>query len=197
MEFNEMQIIWNNQNEEKLFAINETAMYDKIKRKGKSITRKVNFVEWMMIAMNTILAIFLAVDAIQDNEQAYFYILPVMYFAYSVIGLFRRLKRQKGDVRFEPTLVGELDKAIWQINYLIKESQSMMIWYLMPLMLVAMGTLLIKSKSITIFTLIILLVIPLSYIGGKWEVNKFYKPKKKELEAFRDLLLAPEPKNKD
>ena len=42
MEFEEMQILWNSQNNEKLYAINEDALYAQIKRKGQSIDRKLS-----------------------------------------------------------------------------------------------------------------------------------------------------------
>ena len=32
-------------------------------------------------------------------------------------------------------------------------------------------------------------VLPLTYFGGRWEVQKFYMPKKRELEALRETLL--------
>ncbi|KAA3664421.1 MAG: hypothetical protein DWQ04_05785 [Chloroflexi bacterium] len=192
MEFEDMQIIWNNQNEEKLYAINEAALHNQIRRKGKSITRKLDFVEMMMIFINLIASIFLGIDAVQDNQPLYAYILPGMYFVYALIGLARRLLRQQEEVHFESTLVGELDKALWQINYLIKQSRSMMVWYLLPLMLVAAITILINSGMGWTIGLIVIIV-PLAYFGGNWKVNKFYLPKKRSLESLRETLLTPEP----
>ena len=191
MEFKEMQIIWDNQNEEKLFAINEAAMYEQIKRKGKSITRKLDFVEMLMIGLNIVVGIALVADAINDNETGIAYILPVMYLAYAVIGLIRRLRRQKEAIQFEPTLVGELDKAISQIDYLIKEERSMIIWYLIPLVFVALVTLIIQSGRVTLLILAVLLALPVGYYGGKWEINKIYMPKKTRIRvSTRDVACT-------
>ena len=88
MEYEEMQIIWNNQNNEKLYAINENALYSQIKRKGQSIDRKLTIFEEMMIAVNLIVGIVLIVDAIRGNELAVQYILPAMYLVYFVMQSF-------------------------------------------------------------------------------------------------------------
>jgi len=118
MEFEDMQIIWNNQNQEKLYAINEAALHTQIKRKGKSISRNLDIVEMMMI------------------------------------------------------------------------------WYLLPLMLVA-GLISAFNSNLLWAIGLIGVVAPLACFGGRWEINKFYLPKKHSLASLHEKLLAPEPLGKD
>ena len=174
MEFKDMQIIWNNENQEKLYAIDEAALHDQIKRKGQSITRKLDFVEILMMGINLVVAILLIVDGIRDNDPAFAYILPLMYLGYAILGLVLRLRRQqKEDVTFAPTLIGELEKALWQINYLINQSRSMTVWYLLPLIIVAIITVFLNSGLVWALGLLVV-VVPLAYFGSIWEINKFY-----------------------
>ncbi|MEZ4737361.1 MAG: hypothetical protein R3E79_60565 [Caldilineaceae bacterium] len=56
-----MKVIWDSQNEEKLYAINEDALYAQIKRKGKAVNRSLQRFEMVMIGVNVLVAIALIV----------------------------------------------------------------------------------------------------------------------------------------
>ncbi|MCO5188479.1 MAG: SoxR reducing system RseC family protein [Anaerolineae bacterium] len=88
-------------------------------------------------------------------------------------------------------MVGDLDKAIWQIDYLIRQTRAMLIWYLIPLLVFIILVLGWGNGSLWA-ALLALVVIPLAYFGGRWEVNKFYLPKKRSLESLRATLLEAE-----
>jgi len=192
MEFEDMQVIWNSQDEEKLYAINEAALFEQIKHKGRSVDRKLAFVEIMMVAVNLGVGIMLVFDAVRDNEQAYQYVLPVMYLAYAVFAVVRRLRRRQDEVHFAPTMLGELDKAIWRVDYLIRQGRTLVLWYLLPLVLVAAATMALNAKPFWALGLLLFLI-PFGYFGGRWEVDKFYVPQKRSLTALRDTLVASEP----
>jgi hypothetical protein len=193
MEFKDMQAIWDEQNEETLYAINEAALHEQIKQKSKSAERKLDFFEWVMIGVNFIVAIILTIDAVIDGEALYYFMLPATYLGFSVVGLVRRLLRQKEEVQFDQTMLGELDKAIWQLSYLIEQGRKIIVWYLLPLMIVASLVMVLNSKPWWALGMIVVLL-PLSYFGGRWEVNKFYRPKKEALEALRKTLIDSDDK---
>jgi len=189
--FEEMQSIWESQHDEKLFAVDDTALHAYIKRKGRTTRSLLELFEWIMIALNLLVGVALAVDLLRDNGSGYRLILPVTYLTFSAYALLRRLKRQANEVRFKPTLLGELDKAIWQIDYLIRQGQTMMTWYVLPLVLALSITVFYNQKSL--WTLApTLALIPLCYFGIRWEINKWHLPKKRDLEALREKLIAPE-----
>jgi len=119
-EFEEMKIIWDSQNEEKLYAINESALYAQIKRKGKSISRLLERFEMVMIGVNLLVGVGLVVMEFLNDGDLYEYLLPVLYFVYAVVVFVWRYTRRQEDIHFEKSMLGELDKAIWQIDYLIK-----------------------------------------------------------------------------
>ena len=104
--------------------INEETLHKQIKRKSRSTEKMLNFFEFMMIFVNLGVGIMLIVDAIQDSAALLEYILPVLYLGFSIYGLIRRLTRRQQEVHFAPTMVGELDKAIWRINYLLKQGNQ-------------------------------------------------------------------------
>jgi len=165
--FEEMQSIWESQNDEKLFAVDDTALHAYIKRKGRTTRSLLELFEWIMIALNLLVGVALAVDFLSDHGSGYRLILPVTYLTFSAYALLRRLKRQANEVRFKPTLLGELDKAIWRIDYLIRQGQTMMTWYVLPLVFALSITMFYSQKSL--WTLVpTLALIPLCYFGIRW-----------------------------
>ncbi|MEM7334220.1 MAG: hypothetical protein AAF490_19195 [Chloroflexota bacterium] len=188
MEFKDMQVIWDNQNNEKLYAINEEALHEQIKQKGRTMAQILNKFEFIMIGVNLFVTVWLFYDGITDGDPWVDYILPVAYLFYTVVMIWRRTQRKAEEIHFAPTMIGDLEKAIWQANYLIKQSKDMIGWYLVPLMLL-----------VTIFTFFnrgfwfavgfMVLVVPATYFASKWEINKFYAPKLRDLEALKETLL--------
>ena len=189
MEFEGLQAIWSNQEDHDLYTIDRDALYEQIKEKSASVNHKLNTYEQLMLIGNLLIGIVLFVDAVRGNGQAYEYALPTMYILFSIGTAVLRRTRQKEEIKFELTMMGELNKAIWQINYLIKRGRSMMLWYMLPLMLVLTVTLLLNSKPLWALGTM-LVAVPLSYLGGRWEINKWYMPKKVELELLREELLG-------
>lgn len=196
MEFEEMQIIWNEQNNEKMFAINEAALHKYIKAKSQSVNHLMQFAEWVMIIANLLVVVVLTWDAANDNGPIYQYVISGLYLVYGVVALIRRFRRQKAETFFKPTMLGEVDKAIWQVNYLIEQSRSIVYWYILPLAFVVSASFIFAGKFVwAIFVLLIL--IPAGILGPRWEINKAYMPKKRALENLRQTLLAPEPEISD
>lgn len=189
MEFEEMQTIWNAQNDEKLYAINEEALHASILRKSNSAGRLLDMFELVMIGLNAVVGIVLILDALRDDQGLGQYILAGMFLLFFVYALIRRFARRKDEVQFDQTMLGELEKAIWRVEYLIRQGRSIVFWYVLPLLVVASVSLLLNSKLEWALGLL-LVVGPLSYLGGRWEVNKFYLPKKIALESLREKLVA-------
>lgn len=190
MEFNELQALWNQQDEQNLYQINLDALYDKIQRKGRSINRTINFLEAIMIGVNFIAGIILVVDAFTDQEHISQYFLAAFYIAFSCVALGRRLTRRRQEqLHFEPTIRGELDKAIWQMEYIIQQINYLMRWYVFPLIIAFAINSYFDDKPPWFWGFILFWAI-FTYYGGRWEINKFHRPKKEALIALRQELIT-------
>ena len=189
MEFEEMQIIWDSQNNEKLYAIDEATLFKNIKRKGRSVNRILIFVQLVMIGANLAAGTALIIDGINDSAAWGQFLIAAVYLAYCIYAIFRWINRYQDEKRFEETMLGELDRAIWRTSYLIKQGQDLITWYLIPL--IVLGTIfLIFEGSEFRWIGLLWLSLPLAYYGGRWEINKWYLPKKRDLESLRETLLA-------
>ena len=195
MEFEDMKLIWDSQNNEPLYAINQEALHMRIQEKGKSVTRLLNRFDLLMIGVNLVVGIILIADAFTENGATFEYVLPILYLAFFFYSIYRRYARRQDVGAYEPTILGDLEKAIWQVDYLIKQTRDMIWWYLLPLMVVAFGTILLNSNSFrgkVIGIVGIVVAIPVGYYGSRWEANKCYLPKKRELESLQEMLLQAE-----
>lgn len=188
MEFDEMKVLWDSQNNEKLYVINESALFAQIQRKSRSVNRLMEVVEWVMIGVNLLVGIFLTADTLRDGGPTYAYALPVLYFGYFAVALYAQRVRKRAETGFAPTLIGELDKALWQINHLIRQARRMILWYLLPIVLVGSAILWLNGKPL--WTGALLLLLPAAWLAAGWEIRKFYLPKKRSLESLRETILA-------
>lgn len=191
MEFEEMKVIWDSQNNEPLFAINQGALHKTIQSKGAKVNRTLNIVDWVMMGVNLFVGLFLIAINVANDGEPFEFLLPILYLFFFGIVIYRRFSRRQESVKFEPTIRGDLDHAIWQTDYLIRQGQSILVWYLLPLMVAASIMLVLSSEWIWAIGLIVV-VLPMSYFGSRWEINKFYMPKKRELEALRQTLIDAE-----
>lgn len=188
MEFEEMKVIWDSQSQEKLYVIDEEALFGQIRRKSRSVNHLVGMVEWVMIAINLLVGIVLVVDTWRGAGPAYEYAFPALYFIYFAIAVYAQQTRKRAEVGFASTLLGELEKALWQVNQLIRQARRMILWYLLPI--VAVGSVVVWLNGKPLWSLAMLLLLPATYFASGWEINKFYLPKKESLESLRETLLA-------
>lgn len=191
MDFEELQVIWNSQNNEKMYVINENVLYTYIKQKGKSINNLLKFFEFMLVGTNLVVGIWLTIESLDNSPLSNQLILAVFYLAFAVYGLIRKLMRRNEEKPFSDTMVGELDKAIWRVDYLMQQSLNIIVWYLVPLILI-FGVMTIFDTRLLFPTVMLLIVTVVSYFAHRWEFNKFHLPKKHNLEMLREKLTAQE-----
>lgn len=191
MDFEEMQVIWNKQNNEKLYAINEEGLHSYIRKKGRSITRSLSFVDWMMMIVNVGLGIFLFFDMGDNNNGFWQFLLPGLYVAYGLGAFVLRLLRREKQKAFPETMAGDLDRSIWEIDYLIRMTYRMYLYYLLPLCFV--GSIYLVSKEEYAMAAFMVITLPIAcYFGVRWENGRYHQPRKDELITLRDKLDAAE-----
>jgi hypothetical protein len=151
----------------------------------------LNFFEFILIGINLIVGIWLTIESLDNNNPSPQSILAVFYLAIGVYSLIRRLVRRNEERPFDHTMVGELDKAIWRIEYLMKQSLNVIIWYLLPLVLIIGIMAFFDGRLLLTFGMLTVVTVA-SYFGHRWEFNKFHLPNKRNLEALREKLTVRE-----
>lgn len=186
-----MQVIWNEQSSEKLYAIDQIALNKMIGKKSRSVNRQVQFVEWVLILVNLGLGLRSLYDSIWGSAPRFFVFMGIVYLLVAGYGMYLRLGRKQQEVTFADSLLGEIDKAIYRTDYLIDEGSKLVPYYLAPLMIII--SIFFIYSGLYWSAVVALLLLTTVYFGVKWEMRKIHKPRKESLESIREAFLA-EPK---
>jgi hypothetical protein len=186
MEFDEIRKIWDSQNNEPMYAINEKALHQRIlskKNKGYHIT---NISELLMIITNIAAGSFVfGMSIYKQNDNAFMYLLVVWMFATALFCLVSRIRRRRGSHQFDRSMLGDLSHALSIATYQVRFS-LLARWNIVP-----MGTLILLGtwdggKSVWFVVSILVFLVLTNYAAG-WEHN-FYKGRQRELEALQSKL---------
>ena len=188
MEFEELRKIWDAQNNQPLYAINEKAMYNLVLSKKKQAHHITNISEWLIIIVYIITgSVVLGMNLFDQNSNVSMYVLSVWMLGSALFMLVSRIRRIKGGNQFDRSMSGDLDHAISVATYQVRISQ-IMLWNILPRGALTTLGLWEGGKSIWI-AIVVLLFFALSYYAGGWEHN-IYKRKKRELEVLKKKLIS-------
>ncbi|HSH02014.1 MAG TPA: hypothetical protein VLL52_05790 [Anaerolineae bacterium] len=188
MKFEEMQTLWHTQDDKNLYTIDEEIIHDYIHKKGRSITWTLNLFEIIMIAVNFITGIYIIIQTdANDNITPQLFTAAVL-LTIAIYNLGLRLKRHQDTPHFPPTLLGDLERSLWNINYLFAQMNKIMRYYVLPLIIVFAVNFYFNDMPWWSWSVIIIWALA-AYYGGRWEIRKFHRPKKDKLEALHQQLL--------
>jgi hypothetical protein len=193
MEFEELQKIWDTQNNKALYVIDEKALHNRILSKKKQGLHITNTSELLSIVVNAGGGCFIfGVNFFKQSSNIFMYILSAWMLSTAFYSLISRIRRIRANKRFDRSMSGDLDHAIWVATYQVRFSQILR-WNILPI-----GTLIILSvwdrgKSVWLAAGMLVFFV-LTYYASRWEHN-IYKRKKRELEILRTKLENEEQTN--
>lgn len=188
MEFDDMRKIWDAQNNEVLFAINEEALHNRVKSKKKAANRSVNAAEIGLIIINSLLTIYLIFDAIFNNGDTWDY-AEVGIILFSIIYLlFRRFRRMASESRFDRSIIGELNHAINSAKSTLSLSYTLVYGYFLPMGIFVFLHMIYNGASLEKW-LIVIFAYALGTFLVAWERKKCHIPRVNHLIALKDKLI--------
>ena len=101
MEFEEMKKIWDTQNNQPMFAIDEKTLHKRVKRKTEAINRSVNLMEFGIIAITLGMGTYLLIDGIIDGEAWTRYYTSAIAFLVAIYMFAGRIRRDYTRVTLE------------------------------------------------------------------------------------------------
>lgn len=187
MEFEEMKKIWDVQNHRPLYAIDEDALHRRIqaKRKKASLTSNVN--ELALIGISIVTFIVVIVKNIdRDNPYAYGPVIALLLTSvYIYLG---RVRRKKKEQQFDRTMLGDLEHALYNVDYEIKRARTFPLWYLSPVMLPTLLNMAMNDTSITRW-IIVLGSFVLSYVVVWFGLRRFQQPQRRKLVRLKEKIM--------
>lgn len=130
MEIEEIKKIWDTQNEQPLYAIDEEAMHRRISAKRKGSSRRSSLNEFGLIAIS---ALTIGVLMLTGGRGWYDYLASAFLLGIAIYVWRGRLRRRREEARFDRTMLGELDHAISNTETELKRARTFVWWYLAPL----------------------------------------------------------------
>jgi hypothetical protein len=121
MEFDEMKKIWDAQTNQPLYVIDEKALHDRIQRKMSGEYRLASMREWSTIlfylgAVGVMLG-FNSFIRFKPGASVFVYLGAAWMFGTVVYIVVSRTRRIKASRRFDRSIHGDLDYAIWLARY--------------------------------------------------------------------------------
>ncbi len=188
MEFEEMKKIWDTQQNEPLYAINETTLHKRVQQKSNSIKRMVNCFEWGIIGITTLVGVVSIIDAIVDKESFFSYLAGGIPFLIAIYIYLGRKYRKTQEEKFAQSLLGDLGQAIANTEYHIARLRNFIWWYFLPF------TLIYAISVYDTFSgrpLWVWFLMPAAFVIAYFLFQRDIRKnvlKKRDLEALRDKL---------
>jgi len=188
MEFEEMKRIWDQQNDEPLYAINEAALHRSIKSRKERASRSNNINDFGLTAICIATAIIYSIRFIVNTTPTIFNYLMVIGLLF-IIGYiwYGRIRRKKQEQFFGHTMLGDLNHTIASLQYKTNRSKNMVWWFVVPLAILTMLNMWQIDVSLWEWLGVGAAFI-LSALLMRWEYNRCNKPRLRNLEALRDKL---------
>ena len=186
MEFDEMKKVWDTQNNELFYGINEKALHNRILSKKNQAYHITNISELLSIIVNISSGCFiLGINFYKQSTNIAMYCLSAWMIITALYLLVMRIRRIKGNRRLDRSLHGDLNHAISSATYQVRLSQLMR-WNVVPIGVLSILGVWESNKSVWIGLGILVFFVLTNYASG-WEHN-IYKRKKRELEMLQQKL---------
>ena len=182
MEFEEMKKIWDAQNNQPLFTLGETALLNRVQSKMTTISRATSISEWLLIIINLGTGAFLAgLHPLKSGGNIFLLIEAVWLFAIVLFLMASAIRRIKASRRFNRTVHGDLNHAIFLAGYQMRISQIVR-WNFIP-----MGIIMILSGWEAGKLIKVSVVILVSFALAFYVTSKGYESNKKRKVALQEL----------
>lgn len=186
MEFDEIRKIWDSQNNEPIYGINEKALHNRILSKKKKVHHIASFSEiFAIIAYIAAGSMILLKNLSHPKASIIFYFLSVWMLVSALYLVVSMVRRMKAAHRFDRSMRGDLDHAISVAAYQVRLS-GLIRWNTLPIAILVVVGVLESGKSIWIALGILIFFFLTNYAAG-WEHN-IYKARKRELETLKTRL---------
>ena len=191
MEFNELQKIWDSQNNKPMYVIREEALHQKILAKERKAGKTATITEWILILTGLLSAGILAFfDLFYDEGNIFSYVSVALFSLITVYAAINRFLRKKRSGNFERTILGDLENALSISEYQVSLSKGMLFGFWPAVYLVSVLSLIMSDKPAWYFIALSLFFIAVSF-ASRWEHNCYLR-RRNELKNLK-LKLIEEP----
>lgn len=197
MKFEELQSLWNCQDNEPSFGLDTDAVLDTVRQRSNKLAVEASLFEMILMGSLIFVGLVSLKDPLLQGHDMHQIVTAVLCFGSAAFIWRGRHIRRTLEVQFDDSLLGCIEKSIAQLNYKTSQMRGYLWFCIVPLTVsVGLGYFQANpAKTIWFLILIIPLFVfmmALSYFVMRWENNRFSLPQLAELEAQRAKLLSTE-----
>lgn len=185
MNIEDMQKIWNAQEQKAYYVIDEERLFDQIKRRAKRIDHAVNRDE---IGLIIISVLSVGILFITKPGDFFTFATMAMLIAVGIYVFIARKKRIKSEEEFDLTMIDHVDQAISQTKYRIRSARSFIWWYILPLAVPTFGNMLTSDNKAWWQWVLVPTAFTVSYFMVRNARIKRFEPGLRKLEKIREQL---------
>ena len=199
----EMQAVWNAQDDKQVFELKEEAVHAIVLRKARCIEKGIDAIELVMPAVLIFVAtVFGAKAAYRGNLSTTQVIAVGMTLLVGIVSAYSILqsrKRRKQNRKTHPeTLLGDLDSAIESNEYQIARLKSFQWWFMLPMALMTILSFAARgvrfeemfSLKQAIVWLALLGSFALGFAAVTVETRWVHLRRRRDLQSLRDKLAG-------
>lgn len=188
MNIDELKKVWDDENNQPLYVINQINMEKIIEKKGRKANRRVVIVENFMIGMNILIPIGLIIfAAIQGKDKASIYFMEAFMFLTAAYIMYHRQRRLSSQKNWGKSIMNSLDEAIHNATYQARLTKTLLVWYLLGLGVISVVMLILEGKPLWLILLMIGFFIGASLLG-RLEQKYLHDRYRDELIAMKSKL---------
>jgi hypothetical protein len=215
MDFEEMKVIWDSQNKEPLYAVDEAGLHASVRRKTRAFARRIFWRDvreisiglasgagffvfgWTLIAWDEARWRSLLGPGAEVSRWDAVMMLAAsaLFLHYALYHFVGRKRQERRERQFESSLRGDIDRTLAQTEYQIRMAQGAVWWGLIPLA-VATGLGLYVICTIVPTPLAVWLLIPVVMVPAfvldirckRRPIRTELLPLKQEFESLRHKL---------
>ena len=131
MEFEEMKKIWDEQNNENIYAINESELHRRVIRKKNRVKRMINKFELTLLIAMIFCGLLTTIMGILHNQ---WYKLTNALIFFTIAGYIykSRQDRIKYEGQSNLSLLDDLEQTLRSLDYHAKRQKYFVLWYMLP-----------------------------------------------------------------
>ena len=184
MQFEDLQKVWDKQNQVPMYVLNEEALQQQIRRKGNKISRYLSINEFGLL----LISIYTVGNLAFTSEHRTYALLVGIAMGSSCVymmwGRYKRLQR-KQEVR---SVLEELEYTIENSEYFLRFANTFFLWFMGPLF-IAMLYRMISAEASLGKWLLMIGTLGIGFLLVRLELRYKHLPRKRSLEKLREKLL--------
>jgi hypothetical protein len=219
MDFEEMKVLWDSQNEEPLYAVNQAGLRAILRRYSRDFRRTVFWRDLREITIGIVagagLLVFVGLLAVGQPERLASWLnlksTPTawdlaalisaagLWFHYALRQYAGRKRQERRERQFAPSVLGDLDREIARTEYQIRLAKNVLWWGVLPVWTATFLFLLVASRLLDTSGWIVLVAAAVflcaAVLDLRWKqrpIQRDLVPRKHELESLRTQLVFPE-----